>query len=88
MTHPLGSEDSGTPTETDGVHVLPTQVRALFDVTGTRPGELSYKAGDIIDVELRSTAAVWCGRLGSRAGTFRLDFSVVSLNLRLIGGNW
>lgn len=61
----------------DGIRLLPPQVRALSDVNATNPGELSYKKGDIIDVELRSTADQWQGRLGSHTGTFRLDGSLV-----------
>jgi hypothetical protein len=62
----------------DGMRLLRPQVRALLDVTASKVGELSYKKGDIIDVEVRSTAEQWQGRLGSEVGTFRLDRSVVS----------
>ncbi|CAG7851740.1 SubName: Full=Uncharacterized protein {ECO:0000313/EMBL:CCA71661.1} [Serendipita indica DSM 11827] len=61
---------------TDGIKVLPTRVRALSDVTGTTPGELSFKAGDIIDVDVRTSAEIWHGILGQQTGTFRLDDSV------------
>jgi hypothetical protein len=62
----------------DGVRLLRPQVRALLDVAASKAGELSYKKGDIIDVEVRSTAEQWQGRLGSKVGTFRLECSVVS----------
>jgi Variant SH3 domain len=62
----------------DGIQLLRPQVRALQDVTAPKDGELSYKKGDIIDVEVRTTAEQWRGKLGSQVGTFRLDHSVVS----------
>jgi hypothetical protein len=64
----------------EGIRLLPPQVRAVQDVTASNAGELSYKKGDIIDVELRSTAEQWQGRLGTQVGSFHLDRSVVGIN--------
>ncbi|PVG03171.1 hypothetical protein CPB86DRAFT_869628 [Serendipita vermifera] len=60
----------------DGTRVLPTTVRALCDVTAETEGDLSFKKGEIITVDLRSTADVWHGYIGGRSGNFRLNFSV------------
>jgi hypothetical protein len=62
----------------DRTRVLPTTVRALCDVTAETESSLSFKKGEIITVDLRSTADVWHGYIGERSGNFRLDFSVVS----------
>lgn len=66
-----------TISEPSDIRSLRPWARALRDIVGTNPGELPFRAGDIIDIELRNTSDDWRGLIGSHVGTFRLDSSVV-----------
>ncbi|KAG9044892.1 Intersectin 1 (SH3 domain protein) [Serendipita sp. 407] len=87
----LGDQSSSpgvSPAVGTGVRVLPTRVRALFDVTGTEEGELSFKKGDIIEVDLRSSAEVWRGKVNGSSGVFRLNFSVEPILKERVRALW
>ncbi|KAL2914324.1 hypothetical protein HK105_206096 [Polyrhizophydium stewartii] len=50
------------------------QVRALYDFSSTSPGELSFKAGDIIKVHQCTDPDWWDGDLNGQAGAFPANY--------------
>ncbi|KAG8822069.1 hypothetical protein FRC17_009663, partial [Serendipita sp. 399] len=77
-----------SPIVDNSVRVLPTKVRALCDVTGTEPGELSFKKGDIIEVDVRTSAEIWHGKVNDTSGTFQLNFSVEPILKERVRALW
>ncbi|KAI8922926.1 hypothetical protein BC831DRAFT_473791 [Entophlyctis helioformis] len=50
------------------------QVRALYDFASTAAGELSFKAGDIVNVTQSSDADWWDGELNGATGAFPASY--------------
>lgn len=48
----------------------PKRVKALYDFSPTSPGELSFKAGDILIVKQNAEVDWWDGELGGVFGAF------------------
>ncbi|KIM32787.1 hypothetical protein M408DRAFT_186587 [Serendipita vermifera MAFF 305830] len=88
MSSPEAPNLASPSRKDDEIRVLPPQVRALVNITAKEKTELSYKKGDIIDVVLRNISDVWQGKLGSQAGTFRLDNSVEPILKERVRALW
>ena len=48
---------------------LPAQVTALFDFEGAEPGDLSFAAGDVIDVKNAESDGWWTGSVRGKPGS-------------------
>ena len=46
------------------------QVKALYDYSARNARELSFKAGDVINVTQKSTSGQWQGEFHGKTGTF------------------
>lgn len=55
-------------------------VRAEYDFVGPEAGDLSFKAGDLVEVISRtdSTEDWWTGRIGDRTGTFPANYCTMA----------
>lgn len=64
-----GSGSGGVVVEEDDLVVV-KRVRGLYDFTPASPGELGFKAGDVLVLRQSDDADWWDGELNGQVGAF------------------